>query len=133
MRLVDPSVLTHFHQANAFQEGWGSFIFQTAHEIAQNQGIRKRLDEIQGELPKEQGWWDKRREAISSEFMKELGMESSNNTLSAASASTKGTHSVPSSKHSDASDEPVLIESGGPAAAPTQGGQGGKKKKKGRH
>lgn len=63
-------------QANALSPNWGQTIFQSANEIAANTQLRKRLDEIQAQTEAEKAWWDKRRESISGEFMKELDQES---------------------------------------------------------
>ena len=59
-------------QANALSPNWGQTIFQSANEIAANTQLRKRLEEIQAQTEAEKAWWDKRRESISGEFMKEL-------------------------------------------------------------
>lgn len=63
---------TDFPQANALAPGWGQTIFQTANEMTQNAKIREHVDEIQSKTQSEKEWWEKRREHISSEFMKEL-------------------------------------------------------------
>jgi len=63
-------------EANALSPNWGQTIFQSANEIAANTQLRKRLDEIQAQTEAEKAWWDKRRESISGEFMKELDQES---------------------------------------------------------
>jgi translocation protein SEC66 len=34
--------------------------------------LRKRLDDIQAQADSEKEWWEKRRESIKGEFMKEL-------------------------------------------------------------
>ncbi|KAG5954898.1 hypothetical protein E4U32_003275 [Claviceps aff. humidiphila group G2b] len=59
-------------EANALAPQWGSTIFQSAHEISANTTFRARLDEIESQREAEKEWWDKRRDQISSEFMKEL-------------------------------------------------------------
>ncbi|KAF2675253.1 translocation protein-like protein sec66 [Microthyrium microscopicum] len=104
-------------EANAFADNWGSFIFQSAHEMAQNQQTRKRMAEIQAETEAEKEWWEKKRSTVQAEFMKELDDEA------AAGTTTRKL----SSKGSD--DEAVLVEA--PAGASQQGG--GKKKKKGKN
>jgi translocation protein SEC66 len=76
--------------------------------MAQNEQLRKRMEELQGTVEAEKEWWDKKREATRSEFMKELDQESTTTKTSKAS-----------------DDEAVLVESGGPAAPQP----GGKKKK----
>lgn len=64
------------HKANALSPNWGQTIFQSANEIAANSLLRKGLDEIQAQAEVEKAWWDKRRESISGEFMKELDAKS---------------------------------------------------------
>ncbi|EOO02080.1 putative translocation protein sec66 protein [Phaeoacremonium minimum UCRPA7] len=59
-------------EANALAPNWGQTIFQSANEIAGNTTLRKRLDEIQAQAATEKEWWEKRRAAIQSDFMKEL-------------------------------------------------------------
>lgn len=59
-------------QANGLAPNWGQTIFQTANEIAANSLFQDKLEEIQSKTEAEKEWWEKRRNAISSEFMKEL-------------------------------------------------------------
>lgn len=93
--------------------------------MANNQLLRKRIDEIQSETKTEKEWWEKKKASVKAEFMKELDNENpgASATLKANTAgSTTG-------KSSD--DDAVIVEAGGPAEkAP---GGGGKKKKKGKH
>ncbi|KAI1661385.1 Sec62/63 complex, subunit Sec66 [Daldinia decipiens] len=93
-------------EANALSPGWGQTIFQSANEIAANTMLRKRLEEIESRAEADKKWWEKRRETIQKDFMKELDEDSS----------TKG-----SVKGSD--DDAVLVDSGSPSAS---------KKKKGK-
>ncbi|KAK8020899.1 Translocation protein sec66 [Apiospora arundinis] len=95
-------------EANALAPGWGQTIFQSANEIAANTVLRSRLDEIQNKSAAEKEWWDKRRETIQTEFMKELEEEP-----------TKGSSKVGSD------DDAVLVDSGTPVTTPS-------KKKKGK-
>ncbi|XDG06527.1 hypothetical protein ABKA04_006142 [Annulohypoxylon sp. FPYF3050] len=97
-------------EANALAPGWGQTIFQSANEVAANTMLRTKLDEIESRAEADKEWWEKRREAIKKDFMRELDEESS----------TKG-----SVKGSD--DDAVLVDSGTPASTP-----GGSKKKKGK-
>jgi translocation protein SEC66 len=94
-----------------YHDSWGQFIFQSGSEMAQNFAIRKRLDEVQGQLAEEKEWWEKRRTSIQSEFMKELDAESNG---SVGKATTKSSD-----------DEAVMVEA--PSASSSQ--QLGKKKK----
>lgn len=59
-------------EANALAPGWGQIIFQTANEMTQNAKIRENVDEIQSKMEAEKEWWEKRRDQISTDFMKEL-------------------------------------------------------------
>jgi len=98
------------NEANAFAPNWGQTIFQSANEMANNDLLRKRTDEIQAQAASERAWWDKKRAGIQSDFMKEL-----DGPAKPATPGEKG-----------ASDEDaVLVEAGGPAA----GAKSGKKKK----
>lgn len=64
------------------------------------------MDDIQSKLPEEKEWWDKRKEGIQSQYMKELDDE--------AAGSRKGSVvSVPGQKSSD--EDAVLIETPGSA------------------
>jgi len=108
-------------EANAFSPNWGQTIFQSANEIAANQLIRKRMDELQATQTAEREWWDRRKASIQSEFMKELDEDSAPTTSHAVGKS------VPvGSRVSD--DDAVLVEAGGPADRQSGGG----KKKKGK-
>ncbi|KAF2234432.1 hypothetical protein EV356DRAFT_501641 [Viridothelium virens] len=104
-------------EANAFSDGWGQTIFQSANEMANNQIMRKRLDEIQSQVAAEKDWWEKRKATIQSDFMKELDDD----------AKAKEEKDRAERKSSD--DDAVLVESGGPASTPG-GGQGKSNKKK---
>ncbi|KAF2705168.1 translocation protein-like protein sec66 [Pleomassaria siparia CBS 279.74] len=92
------------NEANAFAPNWGQTIFQSASEMAQNTQIRDRLTDILATSESEKSWWDARKAAIQSSFMKELDEE----------------------KKSPLTADTVLVERGGPAE------KGGKKKKKGK-
>ncbi|OTB18357.1 hypothetical protein K445DRAFT_315170 [Daldinia sp. EC12] len=84
-------------EANALSPGWGQTIFQSANEIAANTLLRTRLEEIESRAEADKEWWEKRRETIQKDFMRELEEDSS----------TKG-----SVKGSD--DDAVLVDSGSP-------------------
>lgn len=72
VQLQIPCPMLTAPQANALAPNWGQTIFQSANEIAGNTTLRKRLDEIQAQAANEKEWWEKRRAAIQSDFMKEL-------------------------------------------------------------
>jgi len=75
--------------------------------------LRKRLDEIQAQTDAEKEWWEKRRAAISDDFMKELDGDK------AGSVAAKGAGSE---------EDAVLVDANTPASTPA--GQGKKKKGK---
>lgn len=93
-------------QANALAPNWGQSIFQNANEIAANGLFQSSLEQIQSKTAAEKEWWEKRRAAISSDFMKELEEEKQ----------------APS-------DDGVLVDAGTPAEGAASGVSGGKKKK----
>ncbi|ORY60174.1 Pre protein translocase subunit Sec66-domain-containing protein [Pseudomassariella vexata] len=97
-------------EANALAPGWGQAIFQSANEIAANTHLRARIDDIQAQAATEKEWWEKRRQCISKEFMKELDEEEE---LSKAGSVRVGSD-----------DEGVLVDSTSPATSP-----GGSKKR----
>ncbi|EME43905.1 hypothetical protein DOTSEDRAFT_71644 [Dothistroma septosporum NZE10] len=96
------------NEANAFTQGWGQVIFQSANEINQNRLIKERIAELQSKVNAEKAWWEKRKEGISSGFMAELEEESAKK----ADAATK---------KSSSDDDAVLVEAGGPATGFDQG------------
>lgn len=127
--VCNPSLLIHERankltgrkQANAFSSTWGQTIFQTANEIAQNQMIRKRMQELQAQKDSEKEWWENKRKSIEEGFMKELD---------GPSAADGFAYRQAPSRTSD--DDTVLVEGGGPIDK-GQGSGAGKKKKKGKN
>ncbi|KAI1488170.1 Sec62/63 complex, subunit Sec66 [Biscogniauxia mediterranea] len=97
-------------EANALAPGWGQVIFQSANEIAANTALRSRLEEIESRTESEKQWWEKRREAIQKDFMKELDED-------ATKDSTKGA----------SDDDGVLVDATTPASTPGKKKKGGKK------
>lgn len=93
-------------QANGLAPNWGQTIFQNANEIAANGMFQDRLNEIEAKVESETEWWEKRRAAISSDFMKELDEEA--------------VKKAPS-------DDGILVDAGTPSSRP--GSSAGKKKK----
>lgn len=74
--------------------------------------LRDRLDEIEAQTEHEKEWWEKRRGAIRSEFMKELE-EADNKSVSATSH-----------------DEPVLVDTNTPSTPGSPSTAASKKGKK---
>ncbi|KAN0122257.1 Preprotein translocase subunit Sec66 domain containing protein [Hyaloscypha variabilis] len=101
-------------EANALANNWGQSIFQSANEIAANTLFRKRLDEIQAQTESEKQWWEKRRNSIKNEFLKEIESE-------ALSAPPKTQTSKVSSD-----DDAILVDS------PVVNDKGSIRKKKGK-
>ncbi|PMD40129.1 hypothetical protein L207DRAFT_39759 [Hyaloscypha variabilis F] len=101
-------------EANALANNWGQSIFQSANEIAANTVFRKRLDEIQAQTESEKQWWEKRRNSIKNEFLKEIESE-------ALSAPPKTQTSKVSSD-----DDAILVDS------PVVNDKGSIRKKKGK-
>ncbi|KAI1368048.1 Sec62/63 complex, subunit Sec66 [Xylaria arbuscula] len=97
-------------EANALAPGWGNSIFQSANEIAANTALRSSLEKIEGHLEADKQWWEKRRETIKEDFMKELEEDSAKGSAKAVS-----------------DDDVVHVEQASPAATPS------KKKKKGKN
>ena len=77
--------------------------------MAGNIVLRRRLEEIQAQTDAEKEWWEKRRAAISDDFMKELD----------------GTDKP---KGAGSEEDAVLVDAHTPAGTPA--GQGKKKKGK---
>ncbi|KAF2146928.1 uncharacterized protein K452DRAFT_263160 [Aplosporella prunicola CBS 121167] len=90
-------------EANAFAPGWGQTIFQNASEMAQNQLLRARVDELQAQTEAEKEWWSRKKAAISEDFMKELDS-------APTSRPTTSAGSRPTTSGSDA----VLVDTGSP-------------------
>lgn len=103
-----------YDQANAFHEGWGQTIFQSANEIATNQLIRTRMHDIQAQRDAEREWWDNKKKSIEAELMNEIDETPGEKANSKAPSRTSD-------------DDTVLVEGGGPA---DKSGAGAKNKKK---
>lgn len=110
-------------KANAFAPNWGQTIFQSASEMAQNNHIRERLDEMLAKGPQELQWWNSRRAEIQGSFLKELDDEKARSREGsvAGTGSVVGTPAA-SVAGSVVGDDAVMVESP----------SGKKKKKKGK-
>ncbi|KAF2772107.1 hypothetical protein EJ03DRAFT_372283 [Teratosphaeria nubilosa] len=102
------------NEANAFSQGWGQVIFQSANEMNQNRILKERMAEIQAQLEKEKTWWDTKRAGIQSEFMKEIGVD-------------EAPARQPPKKNGSSDDDAVLVDADTPGET-----QGGGKRKKGK-
>ncbi|KAL1609114.1 Translocation protein S66 [Nothophoma quercina] len=99
-------------EANAFAPNWGQTIFQSASEMAQNNHIRERLDEILAKGPTEAHQWNAKRAAIQGDFMKELDEEK----IRSREGSVAGTGSVVGTPAASVAgsvmgDDAVMVES----------------------
>ncbi|KAI1082836.1 Sec62/63 complex, subunit Sec66 [Whalleya microplaca] len=104
-------------EANALAPGWGNTIFQSANEIAANTVLRSRLEEIEARAAADKDWWEKRREAIQKDFLKELDDDH---------------HSAKGSAKAGSDDDGVLVESNASPAASASATTPSKKKKGGK-
>lgn len=116
-------------QANALASNWGTTIFQSAHEMVNNEIIRQKVARRQAEGKADREWWDKERASIQSNFMAELE-ESSSARVGAGASIAKGPAagitaktSTPTLKSGSlggerggSDEDTVLVEGGGPAA-----------------
>lgn len=122
-------------QANALAPNWGQIIFQSANEIANNQLAKQRMAEVQADVAKEKEWWDRRKDTIKSDFMKELEDETTADDDKTASDSRKGSvvAASPAQKNTNTAtsdDDAVLVDAGGPASDSPSKTPGSAKKKK---
>ncbi|KAI5844247.1 Sec62/63 complex, subunit Sec66 [Tricharina praecox] len=58
-------------EANAYKEGWGQLIFQTANEMVNHDRIKERAEKVATEAEAERKWWNEKRERSSRELMGE--------------------------------------------------------------
>lgn len=87
--------------------------------MAQNSHIRERLSEILSTAKEEREWWEKRKAAIQSDFMKELDDDKAKSPAeSSYGGSVRG-------GRIGSDDDAVMVEGGGPAEKTSKG----KKKK----
>jgi translocation protein SEC66 len=116
-------------QANAFSPNWGTTIFQSANEMANNDMLKKRLEGIFTTLPEEKAAWEAKRQSMREGFMKELEGEKGASAGQVADAPENRKESV---AKGSSDEDAVIVEKGGEAAssAGTGGGGGGKNKKK---
>ncbi|KAL2037420.1 hypothetical protein N7G274_009905 [Stereocaulon virgatum] len=108
-------------EANALATNWGQTIFQSAHEMVQNEIVREKVAEIQAKGKSDREWWDKERASIQSKFMRELdGAKPAETSKGAASGGV------------NSDEDAVLVEGGGPSGSRSgsRGGTGKKKKSK---
>ncbi|GAB7356711.1 hypothetical protein MBLNU459_g7416t1 [Dothideomycetes sp. NU459] len=130
---IEEEVKDVVSEANALAPGWGQVIFQSANEIANNQLAKQRMADIQLALPSEKEWWDRRRQGIRSDFMKELDDEEKS---AKASASRQGSvaSAAGAAVRQSSDEDAVLVEAGGPdgAIGSTPSTPGSAKRKKGR-
>ncbi|KAI5809451.1 Sec62/63 complex, subunit Sec66 [Pyronema omphalodes] len=57
--------------ANAYREGWGQVIFQTANEMVNHDRLRERTEQVEIEAAEERKWWDEKRARAQRELLAE--------------------------------------------------------------
>lgn len=88
--------------------------------MVHNQSIREKVADIQAQGKSDREWWDQKRAAIQSDFMKELDEDTVPGTTSASTSSPppSGLKSPGTPAEKVGSDEDtVLVEGGGPATS----------------
>lgn len=112
-------------QANALASNWGTTIFQSAHEVVNNEITRQKVAARQAEGKVDREWWDKERASIQSNFMAELEVDSSARVGAgtakgpAPGSSARASTPKPSAlggERGGSDEDTVLVEGGGPAA-----------------
>lgn len=94
--------------------------------MVNNQMLRDKLTEIQAKTEEDKKWWEEERKSIQTKFMKELDEDTSNSSITKASAEAPD-------KVGNSDEDAVMVESGGPASGTsTPSGGTTKKKKKGK-
>ncbi|OJJ46288.1 hypothetical protein ASPZODRAFT_133317 [Penicilliopsis zonata CBS 506.65] len=142
-------------EANTYTPNWGQTIFQSANEMLNNIGFRKRMEVHQIKLQEEKDWWAKKRATAQEELMRELDDEKASASKPAAESkpaatatatptttetTTDKTATTPAAPISVAGsdDDAVLVEAEEQQQQATETGSapgtpsGGKKKKKGK-
>lgn len=90
------------------------------------------MSDIQATLPSEKEWWDRRKQAIQSDFMKELD-EDENAAKASASRQGSVVSSSGAGARQNSDEDAVLVEAGGPdetiGSTPSTPGSAKKKRK----
>ena len=95
--------------------------------MVNNQILRQRVAEIQAQGKIDRERWDKERENIQTNFMKELDEDAS----AGAGANTSKAGSTSQTEKGGSDEDAVLVESGGPASTGSAAvSKGGTKKRK---
>lgn len=58
-------------EANAFKEGWGQYIFQSANEMVNAERLREHAKKIEAQAPADRAWWDEKRSRAEKELFGE--------------------------------------------------------------
>lgn len=56
-------------EANAYKEGWGQIIFQTANEMFTHDKLRERAAQVEEQAAVERKWWDAKRARAEKELL----------------------------------------------------------------
>jgi len=65
-------------EANAYKEGWGLIIFQTASEMVNHDRIRLRAAQVGTDAEEERKWWDEKRARSARELADDTASDSEN-------------------------------------------------------
>ncbi|KAF8242357.1 hypothetical protein K440DRAFT_607454 [Wilcoxina mikolae CBS 423.85] len=68
-------------EANAYKEGWGQIIFQTANEMVNHDRVRERSERVAADAAEERKWWDEKRARSARELLGEEGTSDSDGVL----------------------------------------------------
>lgn len=127
--LLAPPSDHRFWQANAFSSNWGTVIFQSANEMANNDMLKKRLEVIFSTLPEEKKDWEARQQSIREVFMKELEGEGGPKTAGSARPSSSAAppddvaeRSKESMAKGSSDEDAVIVDHGGDSAVASNTG-----------
>ncbi|CAD0091507.1 unnamed protein product [Aureobasidium mustum] len=112
---IEEEVKDVVSEANALVPNWGQIIFQSANEIANNQLAKQRMEDIQSKLPEEKAWWDKKKQGIQSQFMKELDDEAAGSRKGSVTSTSNNSRKGSVASVAGQNEDAVLVETPGSA------------------
>jgi translocation protein SEC66 len=68
-------------EANAYKEGWGQIIFNTANEMVNHDRVRERSERVAADAAEERKWWDEKRARSTRELLGEEGTSDSDGVI----------------------------------------------------
>ena len=103
--------------------------------MVQNTRIKARIEEIQSQAEADKIWWEKKRSATRSEFLKELDVEDTDSKVDTESRRPSVAPSSVAGDKPGSDSDGVLVDAdsnstGSPTTPNTPSQSGGKKKKK---